>query len=41
MDLRREDLEKYKKTSQRESIKVRARSEGGRKTEGEYWKEGE
>lgn len=41
MDLRRKNLEKYKKARQREGIRVRARSEGGRKAEGEYWREGE
>ena len=41
MDLRREDLEKDRKARQREGIRVTAGSEGGRKAEGEYWREGE
>ena len=41
MELRRENLENDRKARQRKGIRVRAGSEGGRKAEGEYWREGE
>lgn len=41
MDPRREDLEKDRKAKQREGIRVRAGSEGGKKAGGEYWREDE